>query len=532
MSSVPDVLSFVSDLGLNVEQGKEGWLCECPRWRSPGHPPGLVCKLNLDLGIFHCPACSDGGSIDLLQRWIDDLIRVTRTDEGNALRLVRMHRHDIRWTQSGWYAWDGQVWIGDPKAKLEVIRRARTVSEEILADAEDLYAKERAEAQPEDVGKKKKKTEGDKIHAWGMQSKSLDKITDMIELTKSEPRIYTDSGDLDRNPWRLNCHNGTIDLTNGGLLPYDRRDLMTKIIQTDYIPGGYGCPKWKAFLHDIFLGDEELIRYVQKAVGYSLTGLTSEQSLFILHGDGENGKSKFLKVITELLGPYALSTRPEAFMLKKNDSMPDEIAHTNGVRLVVASEATDRRLDESLVKQLTGGDRMMARFLYKSSFQFEPKFKLWISGNYKPSIKGTDRGIWRRMRLIPFNYQVPPEKKDLSIEAKLLAELVGVLEWAVKGCLLWQKEGLTVPKAVEAATEAYRQESDPILAFLDEKAHASEGYVAKQALYSIYREWAEDRGEVPLPSKKFNDEMRKQGFADRHMKFGYVWINLQLSVKT
>ncbi len=293
----------------------------------------------------------------------------------------------------------------------------------------------------------------------------------------------------------MNVSNGTLDLRTGELRPHRREDWLTKITPIVYDPEA-SCPQWHAFLRCILAGRQDVIDFLQRAIGYSLTGDTSEQCLFLLHGTGANGKSTFLEIARALLGDYAEQAEFSTFLHKDRDTVRNDLAKLRGARFVSAVEVEEgRRLSEVVVKQLTGGDTITARFLFKEFFDFKPGFKLWLAANHKPVIRGTDYAIWRRIHLVPFTVTIPREEQDKKLPAKLKKELPGILAWAVKGCLAWQQDGqLVAPGAVEAATTAYRAEMDLIGGFLDECCVQQENAHAEASdLYNAYRVWSGDK---------------------------------------
>ena len=245
---------------------------------------------------------------------------------------------------------------------------------------------------------------------------------------------------------------------------------MTKLVPGEYDPKA-ACPVWKNFLDTVFAGDADLIRYVQKAVGYSLTGDTSEQCVFFLYGTGSNGKSTFLSTIRQVFGDYAANVQPETLMVKPSSSggANSDIARLKSARFVTSTEPNEgMRLNEGLIKQLSGEDSVTARKLYSDEFEFLPEFKLWMGANHKPIIRGTDTGIWRRVHMIPFEVSISDEKKDKHLPGKLRGEIAGILNWAVEGYRLYASEGLKMPGAVAKAVAEYRHEMDSISQFLEE----------------------------------------------------------------
>lgn len=276
--------------------------------------------------------------------------------------------------------------------------------------------------------------------------------------------------------WLLNVLNGTIDLCTGSLRPHAREDYITRCVNVDYDPDAK-CPTWERFIHQVFGGNAEIIAFVQRAVGYSLTGKIVEHVLIVLYGLGSNGKTTLIDALHYLLGPsYAKHAPTDLLLARRGEHHPTELATLHGARLVTAAETGEgRRLAESLVKQLTGGDPVTARRMRDDFWQFRPEFKLWLATNHRPQIRGTDHAIWRRIRLIPFDVTFhtaetgKTPQQDQTLPARLREEATGILAWAVRGCLAWQSQGLGAPDAVRDATEAYRAEMDVLAMFFEER---------------------------------------------------------------
>ncbi|PTM21070.1 DNA primase, partial [Lactobacillus sp. PFC-70] len=342
-------------------------------------------------------------------------------------------------------------------------------------------------------------------------------------------RVPVLHGEFDSDKTLLNVANGYVDLTSGILHEHDINKMFsrqTRIEYTDTID----APEWEQFLNQIFDGDQELIEYVQKAVGYSLTGSTKEQVMFILYGNGRNGKSIFIDTIADALGNYARSMQADSIMIKQNSSAANsDIARLEGARLVTSSEPNDGlRLDEGLVKQLTGGDTVTARYLYGKEFEFKPEFKLWLATNHKPIIRGTDDGIWRRLMLVPFAVKIPDNRVDKDLKYKLQREEVGILNWAVEGALKWQREGLQAPASVREASRTYRNEMDVTSEFMDECCVVGDHEMVRAGeLYQRYKHWATDNSQYLMNSTKFGKEMGKK-FEKKHDMQGTYYRGLSL----
>ncbi|MDP2651988.1 MAG: phage/plasmid primase, P4 family [bacterium] len=435
------------------------------------------------------------------------------TDMGNARRLVNEYGQDIRHsTQSGFYVWDGKRWEQDSDGAVE--RFAKATVRGIYNEA--------AQCDDKDVR--------EKIASHAHKSESDARIKAMIAQARTELEIVVKHDDLDRDPWLLNVNNGTLNLKTGELQPHSHRDLITRLIPIDYREDA-ACPLWLRFLDRVAGSDGERMRFLQKAVGYSLTGSTREQILLILYGLGANGKSTFLKILLWLFADYGKQTGTETLLVKRGDQIPNDVARLAGARFVSAVETeSGRRLAEGLVKQLTGGDRITARFLHHEFFEFEPPFKIWLAVNHKPRIVGTDHAIWRRIRLIPFTVTIPESERDPDLADKLKAELPGVLAWAVAGCEMWQMHGLKAPRTVTEATATYREESDPLTAFLDDRCVLEPGAeVGKTELYKAFKEWAQEAGERELSRRDFNQRVAERGYEDGRNRKTRFWEGLKLA---
>lgn len=337
---------------------------------------------------------------------------------------------------------------------------------------------------------------------------------------------------LDRNKSVIGAKNGIIDLRTGELLPHDREAYLTKQSPVIYNPDAPAPKLWLGFLHDIFGGDPYMLEYIQKCVGYSLTGSTSEQCAFFLFGTGRNGKSTFLEIVRGILGDYATNIQPQTIMVnpKSGNAPSSDIARLKGARLVTSVEPNEgMRLDEGLLKQLTGDDVVTARKMFSEEFEFKPEFKLWMATNHKPLIRGTDTGIWRRIHLIPFEVQIPLDRVDRKLKYKLVKESEGILKWAVQGCIRWQNEGLTMPQKVLEAVREYQHEMDVISAFLDACCVTGEGETKASKLYAVYAKWAEEHNEYLMSSTKFGTEMAKRDKIGRKKKMdGWYYTGVSL----
>jgi putative DNA primase/helicase len=438
------------------------------------------------------------------------------TDVGNAARFARDNADLVRYcSKLGWLIWDGARWKANGLGEAQ--RLARETVRGIYSEASRAIDGERQ-----------------RIAKWAAESESLRRIEAMLVLARSELHIDTPHSSLDRNEWLLNTLSGTVDLKTGGRGEHNPADRITKVTSAFYSEQAT-CPKWLTFLDRIMGGKLDLIEFLQRAVGYSLTGDTSEQVLFVLWGSGANGKSVLLEVLRSILGDYARHTPAESLVAgPKSSGIPNDLARLRGARFVTAVETEDgRRLAEGLVKQMTGGDTITARFLHQEFFEFRPAFKVWLATNHKPVIRGTDYAIWRRIRLVPFTVTIPPEERDKGLAKRLLEEeATGILAWAAEGCRQWQKLGLAEPPAVLAATEAYREEMDPLNDFMEERCVKGDGREAAAGeLYSAYATWAEANGRGQMSSKSFALRLEEKGFKRDRRTHGRYFLGLELMTR-
>ena len=424
------------------------------------------------------------------------------TDLGNAERFIDQHQDDVRFCYEWdkWLIWSGERWVIGDEAGL--IRRAHASVRAIYDEARnEIDEKRRIE-----IGK----------HAT--RSESAARVESMLKSAK--PYLVVLPNELDQQPMYLNVTNGVIDLGTGELLPHERNHMLTKFIDVPYHPNA-AYPEWENFLDLVTGGDRELKLFLQTAVGYSLTGRTDEHSLFFLYGVGQNGKTTFTETIRRLMGDYVKRVDIESLLQSfgHGQTATPYVASMAGARIALSSEIPEsRKLNEPLVKDLTGGDTITARYLFANPFTFEPTHKLWLSGNYKPRISGTDEGIWRRIRVIPFKVTIPYDMRRPMHEviSSFETEMPGILAWAVTGSQIWQTHGLTLVNAVKNATSEYRSEQDLVQQFLEEKCEMHSDYIVdKNALYQVWRDWCESEGEKDAQkrSKKWlTSQMTSRGF--------------------
>lgn len=445
----------------------------------------------------------------------------TFDDTGNAERLVDTFGDRIRYSyvNKAWLYYDGRKWCFDVTGAIH--RMADEIIEQ-MRDDEDYYVQNAPESMDTDVMEKA-------FTSHLKKSRANRAKTSMIAEAQHHVPITPDQ--LDTHRGLLCTPNGIVNLKTGELQNHDKNKFITKIANCEYTDK-IDHPLWDSFLESTFGGDQDLIRYIQKAVGYSMTGSTQEQCAFFCYGTGRNGKSTFLETISDALGDYATNIQPETIMVKPGTSGPtSDIARLKGARFVSCSEPNEGvRLNEGLIKQLTGGDKVTASKKYENEFEFYPEFKLWMSTNHKPVIRGTDVGIWRRICLIPFTVCIPEDKVDKHLKFKLQRELPGILKWAVDGCLMWQREGLKQPAAVAAATAEYRSEMDVISAFIADCCIVTNDPRRERAkdMFSAYAKWAKENNEFEMKSTKFGREMANR-FEKTHDREGAAYIGVRLN---
>lgn len=420
-------------------------------------------------------------------------------DTGNAKRFVDRFGENLRYNfdNKAWYIWDGKTWAKDTKSLVKCY-------------ADVLIGEMKKEALDEDDDSTAQALLRNVRHVSSSAGKEA-----MLKEAQHIGKMPTRNEDYDQDPYLLNCENGVIDLKTGVLLPHDRKYMMSRNTHVEVDMAGE--PElWKETIDGIFKGSGDLIDFVQEAVGYSATGDTKETCFFQCYGSGSNGKSLFFSVIADCLGDYALNAQVETILARgkapSSNASPD-IARMAGARFVRTTEPNEgARFNEGLVKQITGGhDKITARFLYASDFEFTPCFKLWIACNYKIAVRGTDKGIWRRMRLIPFEASFEGKKDDKDRAEKLRAEYPRILGWIVRGAMKWQKEGLNVPTEVSLATEEYRTEMDIVASYLAERAKLDPNRMEKASdIYKDYKQWALNGGEYLMSQTKFGLEMGKK----------------------
>jgi len=453
------------------------------------------------------------------------------TDAGNAERFAAMHGDKLRYCveNNRWYFWDGCRWngeLGGEKAGQLAIVTARAIAD----DAKNvLDSKER-----------------EKILLWSISCENAYRLRAMISLAQSQNLLVCHARDFDKDTYSLNCRNGTLDLRTGKLSEHRASDMLTKICPVEYEADAH-LDLWDSFLADVTGGDRVLKDFLQIAFGYSLTGEVSEEKLFFVHGPTATGKSTAMEAVKAALGDYGIVADFETFLKRMQvGGARNDVARLAGAHFVVSIEVDEgAELAEGLVKILTGGDTVTARFLYRESFEFFPKFKLWLSANCAPRASDRDEALWRRILRIPFEHTIPEKKRDPKVKATLRdPEIAGpaILAWAVRGCLLWQQCGLSVPEIIRDATKAYRADQDPLRDFFaDECEFGTTAFVPVSNLRKRYDDWGKETGlRYLLGPKQFNERLEErncQRQSRRYLndmgteKVGKCWMGVTLQTK-
>ncbi len=439
------------------------------------------------------------------------------TDVGNAERLIADYGGDIRYVYEykSWIYWEDNIWISDETGHMN--RLAKQVAKSIFLEAEN--------EEDEDMQKR--------LYSHAFSSENLKRLRSMVDVATTEKGTTISQSTLDSDKYLLGVKNGTIDLKTGSLISSTKSQMITKQTNVAFDVDA-NCPVWKNALSQMMDGDQDVVEYLQRAVGYSLTGDTREHLLFFLHGFGENGKSVFINIIQKLLNDYAAQTPVSTIMKKAKGNIPNDIARLKGARFVSTTETEeDSHISDAEIKHMTGGDTVTARFLHKEYFEFTPQFKLWISGNYKP-ILGEDHGIWRRLVLVPFEVTFDAQTRDDQLEDKLINELPGILNWAIEGCLNWQNQSLkdNPPKKILDVTNEYKSDNDRIDSWTYDCCEKDPSFTARSGeLYESFRNWATSNSETGISHRTFSQKMVERKYGKKRTNKCVIFTGIRLEVR-
>lgn len=461
------------------------------------------------------------------------------TDMGNARRLARRHGADMRFTAgAGWLCWDGLRWVRDETgqaiawaketagAMFDEAEGAQHAAAELVRDVRAAAGNDEELARAKErLGKAEKRAAG--LLRWALASQGRGRIEAMLALAQSEPGIAAEDRAFDGDAWLLNCQNGTIDLRTGELRDHDRRDLITKLAPVKYDPAAR-LDAWDKYLADATQGDGDLSAYLQRAAGYTLTGLVSEEVFFVALGPPASGKTTLAEALIATLGNYAHKASFDSFLQSDRvGGNSDDLADMAGARLVVAAEGTDRhKLALGRVKELSGGDTIRACRKYQAPFSYKPQFKLWLASNRMPGVDDMDGAIWRRLRRLPFEHSIPEEARDPAIKAALCDPTIGgpaILAWAVAGCLAWRRAGLGTPDIVRRKSAELRESMDPLRDWIAEcctlDGNAFAGGGALRASFDAWQK-AHGGGRDSLSSREWAERLTALGCRDDRLRIG------------
>jgi putative DNA primase/helicase len=439
------------------------------------------------------------------------------TEQGTAQRLVAAHGDNLRFVvETGhWLVWDRDHWSWDRDVS-HVRRLAANISAQIYAE-----------------GAKAPLAEGGNYVRWGRKCQTQSTINAIVSLASDQPEVRCSIDDVDGDLLLVGIAGGryVVELDTGTCRPARRSDLVTRSLAVDAIGDPAKAERWSQFLNEVLQGDAELIDWVHRLLGYCLTGQTNEHLFLFAFGVGANGKTVFLNALQGLCGDYVRTAQPETLMAQvRSSSGPSpEIARLAGARLVIGSETDEERpLAEALIKQLTGGDRITARHLRAAPFEFTPRFKLILAGNHRPKITGTDNGIWRRVRLLPFSRVFAPHEQDRGLSAALVAEQNHIAAWLVQGAVAYRTRGLAdVPEVIRAATAAYRRDEDVVGLWLKDRVDET-GETSSAGLYADFGAWCGREGHRALSRQAFGRRLRERGLEARHTRNGAVYDGVSL----
>lgn len=485
-----------------------GYLRDQAPERRPGPPPGTSSRGGdgADLRSAATPQVERGGLVE----------RVELTDRGNAQRLAAAHQRDVRWVTAWekWIQWDGQRW------GLSTPYRVRALGARVLKDLYrwatnamlELAGPDADAAQDDD--KKARLRRLQHLQSWAVKSEAGARLNAMVDLLRSEQGVELQHTCLDQHPWMLNCTNGIVDLRSGTIREHRREDYLTALCPTAYRPEAR-CPTWERFVREVFADKEDLVLYIQRLLGYCLTGDVSAHMLPVFWGAGGNGKGTLINTVLHVMGSdYATPMNADFLVVRHGERHPTEVADLFGRRLVSCQETAEGAgLNEPLVKWLTGGDDLKARRMREDPWAFKPTHKLVLSTNHRPTVKGTDNGVWRRLRLVPFTQTFGGDREDRTLPDRLRAESEGILAWLVRGCLAWLHDGEQTPSEVLQATNEYKQEQDKVGQFINECCVLDPLAVTPvRVLYGSYEAWCKQANERAASGTAFGRKLAEKGF--------------------
>jgi len=513
-----------------VEKGPGRWEHLCPCCQATL----VVTALDDGPALLDClgePACEPEavrGRLEELREMapqpVERRLAEGEHDLGNARRFLAGAGEHVHYSPGlGWLVWDATHWRADDTGAAERLakRELELIQKEALrlaAEAgDDLTAQKRAKSR----------------FGWAVKSLQRPKIEAAMRLAQTEHGVPVRAAELDADPLALNVANGIVELASGELRPHERDKLHTKLAPTDYRPDATSA-RWREFLKHATAGDETLERYLQACAGYSLTGLTSEEAMFLVLGPGATSKTTFTEALKATLGDYAATAAFQTFLAKRDGGPSSDLARLVGRRLVTSSEVgRDSRFNPETVKQLTGGDTITACHKYRDPFEYRPQFKLWLAANHLPAVDHDDDAMWRRLRVVPFEAVVPVARRDPALKRALAndpEERAAVLAWAIEGCLVWQRDGFPdMPERVEGATESYRADNDPLAEwFADCCTFDPEARMSRSTTRKSYEDWCKRNRVESVPARRFAELLRSHGLTDAKSHGERLWQGLAI----
>ena len=473
------------------------------RHMQKGRKKEVVMEIVHDVNETACNPPLDHAEVTQIVNNVFDLylkeVRAHLTDKGNAEKMATLYRGKIRYVveKKQWLEWNGNLWNAVDETR--IYARAKTVSSAWHVEADNELNNNVQAAL--------------RAHAYKLEG--VMKMEYMVRLLKSEDGIVTSASDLDKQAMYLPVKNGLVNLQNGQMEPANPALLITHCANVVFDPEAK-CPLWRKSLRDMMAGNDDLISFLQRALGYTATTSVAEGVIIFLYGYGANGKSTFLNIVRSLMGDLGTQATGETLLegTRSSSGPSSDIARLHGKRFVAISEIDDgKHLAEARVKSLTGGDAVTARFLHQNDFTFVPQIKIWVATNHKPVVKGNDHAIWRRIVLIPFEVKFAKHQQDRKLEAKLMDELPGILNWVIEGCMEWNRIGLAAPDSIERATGHYRSQMDMIGLWEAEKCIVSSKVeVLCSEAHASFSAWAQDNYNVSYTKNRFGRMMTERGY--------------------
>lgn len=431
-------------------------------------------------------------------------------------RAVEFFGKDIRFQADArqWLVWDGIRWRPDTGG--HVLHLVSQLGSKLRDEAAQIIDQDYAQ----------------RLRKFASTLESRARIRSVVDLAAVNPNLQLGAADLDRDPYLLNLRNGTLHLPSRGLRPHDRSDYITKLVDIEYDETAT-CPRFDQFVKDIFRDEPETTEYLRRYFGYCLSSATQDQSLLLLIGSGCNGKSVLQSVVAKTLGDYACNASPDTFAVRDAGGARGDLTRLRGARVVFTSESNeDARLDEAMIKRLTGGEPIVARALYQGEQEFVPGFKVIFGTNNLPRLTADDAAVWRRLRVVPFKRVIKDSEKDPELASKLILEKQGIMNWLLAGFAEWQANGLMPPLAVRDAVSDHRANLDSIGAFIEANCDVGLDYAVRAGdVFRAYNAWSAGEGLSSITQTRLGVALGRKGFVKRKTHGNITWHGLALKVR-